>query len=456
MPLLADTIVECGRKTLRKAIDLANRWGSEKKWRGAKVVYGDTDSLFVKLPGRTYKEAFDFGEELCRAVTAENPPPVQLKLEKVYLGSIMQTMKRYCGMKFESKNQKKPVFEAKGLETLRKDQCALTQKVLRNTLITLFQDGIAGVKDYLYRQWSLIETGRIPVADFILTGRVRSKYRGGKEGPVQAVLAKRIGEADPGRIVRHKERLPFVIVATPGITFRLKDCVLTPLELLERWDAYTIHSAYYIERVGLPVKQIFVFFFKLTCGPVAQQHVNASLQRCLGLAPHFADVNAWYQACPKSRRRIHFWPVRSRNRAMITTYFGSDVCSLCHQKCQASGRALVVVCSDCRNDETKSAQLALSHLNEVQVVAKKLARECSSCNGCFEDEDTFASLVKPDGTDSRRQKTMDMISGGHGGECLRLPLANCVCIDCPNTFKRHHLREQLIEATATCEVLNLL
>lgn len=93
MPLLADTIVECGRKTLRKAIDLANRWGREnRKWLGCTVIYGDTDSLFVKLPGRSYKEAFEFGEELCRAVTADNPPPVQLKLEKVYLGSIMQTV----------------------------------------------------------------------------------------------------------------------------------------------------------------------------------------------------------------------------------------------------------------------------------------------------------------------------------------------------------------------------
>ena len=158
-------------------------------------------------------------------------------------------MKRYCGMKYESKNQKKPTFEAKGLETVRRDQCALTQKVLRNALLTLFRNDIAAVKEYLFRQWSQIFAGQLPVSDFILTGRVRSKYRGGREGPVQAVLAKRIGEADPGRIIRHKERLPYVIVATPGLTFKLKDCVLTPLECLERWDSYTIHTAYYIEKV---------------------------------------------------------------------------------------------------------------------------------------------------------------------------------------------------------------
>lgn len=85
MPLLADTIVECARRTLKNAIDLANKWGMDEtgRWHGCRCVYGDTDSVFVRLPGRTVKEAFQFGEEFCRAVTRMNPPPVQLKLEKV-------------------------------------------------------------------------------------------------------------------------------------------------------------------------------------------------------------------------------------------------------------------------------------------------------------------------------------------------------------------------------------
>lgn len=141
---------------------------------------------------------------------------------------------------------------------------------------------------------------------------------------------------------------------------------------------------------------------------------------------------------------------------MITTYFGSDVCSLCRRKCQANGRALVVICSECRSDKAQSSQIALSRLSQVQVTAKQLAKECSRCNGCFEDADSFASLVTPDNSESQKQKRMGLISGNQGGECLRLPLANCVCIDCPTTFKRHHLREQLIETTATCEVLEIL
>jgi len=52
---------------------------------------------------------------------------------------------------------------------------------------------------------------------------------------------------------------------------KLKDCVLTPLELLEQWDAYAIHATYY-----------------------AVKHVNVALQRCLGLPPFNIDISNWY------------------------------------------------------------------------------------------------------------------------------------------------------------------
>ena len=55
---------------------------SRKEW-GARVVYGDTDSLFVLVKGATKEEAFKIGQEIVDAVTADNPKPVKLKFEKV-------------------------------------------------------------------------------------------------------------------------------------------------------------------------------------------------------------------------------------------------------------------------------------------------------------------------------------------------------------------------------------
>jgi DNA polymerase elongation subunit (family B) len=55
---------------------------STKKW-GAKVVYGDTDSLFIYLRGKTKQQAFRIGNDIADSITAMNPAPVKLKFEKV-------------------------------------------------------------------------------------------------------------------------------------------------------------------------------------------------------------------------------------------------------------------------------------------------------------------------------------------------------------------------------------
>lgn len=203
------------------------------------------------------------------------------------------------------------------------------------------------------------------------------------------------------------------------------------MELLEQWDAYTIHSAYYITK-----------------------HVNAALQRCLGLPPYHVDVTAWFEASSKPRRRIHFWPTtRSRQSTMmISTYFGSDKCSLCGRKCVASSRSRAAVCQDCRDDPVKAIEFAMRRLNLAQKDALSLAKKCSECNLCFEDASTFATV--------RRVRSAAQLgaaahrSAAASAEVLVNPLANCSCIDCPVTYERHHARESEMEAIAICEALD--
>lgn len=54
----ARAVAPQGRRTLERAIHMVE---GDPKWR-AQVVYGDTDSLFVLLPGRSKEEAFRIGE----------------------------------------------------------------------------------------------------------------------------------------------------------------------------------------------------------------------------------------------------------------------------------------------------------------------------------------------------------------------------------------------------------
>ncbi len=83
---IGDSVVSKGRETLERAIHLIE---SCPEWK-ARVVYGDTDSVFVLLPGRNRQEAFEIGDQIANAVTQNNPLPVKLKFEKVYHPCILQ------------------------------------------------------------------------------------------------------------------------------------------------------------------------------------------------------------------------------------------------------------------------------------------------------------------------------------------------------------------------------
>ena len=49
---------------------------------------------------------------------------------QIYLPCILQTKKRYVGFMYETVDQKDPVFDAKGIETVRRDSCPVVSKVM--------------------------------------------------------------------------------------------------------------------------------------------------------------------------------------------------------------------------------------------------------------------------------------------------------------------------------------
>lgn len=108
-------------------------------------------SMFVLLKGRSLKEAFQIGNEIASTITAMNPNPVKLKMEKVYQSCFLLTKKRYVGYSYESLNQLEPIFDAKGIETVRRDTCPAVAKILENSLRTFFeQQDISKVKGWCY------------------------------------------------------------------------------------------------------------------------------------------------------------------------------------------------------------------------------------------------------------------------------------------------------------------
>lgn len=95
--------------------------------------------MFVLLKGRTVEQAFGIGQEIASAISAMNPNPVTLKMEKVYSPCFLLTKKRYVGYSFESPEQIEPIFDAKGIETVRRDTCAAVAKTMEQSLRLFFE-----------------------------------------------------------------------------------------------------------------------------------------------------------------------------------------------------------------------------------------------------------------------------------------------------------------------------
>jgi DNA polymerase zeta len=76
---IADAIVHTARRTLLSAMRAVE---AKREW-SARVAYGDTDSMFVLLRGRSKEEALRIGKEIADMVTKMNPDPIKLKMEKV-------------------------------------------------------------------------------------------------------------------------------------------------------------------------------------------------------------------------------------------------------------------------------------------------------------------------------------------------------------------------------------
>ncbi|CAB4252707.1 DNA-directed DNA polymerase [Maudiozyma barnettii] len=245
---LADSVVQTGRETLERAISMIE---SNDRWT-AKVVYGDTDSLFIYLPGRSKKDAFDIGQEISIAITKANPDPIFLKLEKVYFPSILVSKKRYVGYSFENLDQKVPILDSKGIETVRRDGHPAQQQIVEQTLRILFETkDLSKVKHYVQGQFSKIYQGNVSIQDFCFAKEVKlGRYKSESTAPAGAVVAKRKMEKDKRSEPQYKERVPYLVVRSKlGETLRNRS--ISPEEFMAD-ESLELDSDYYIIKTLIP------------------------------------------------------------------------------------------------------------------------------------------------------------------------------------------------------------
>ncbi|KXS22183.1 DNA/RNA polymerase [Gonapodya prolifera JEL478] len=367
---IADAIVQTGRETLEKAIKLIH---STADW-GARVVYGDTDSLFVYLEGASRERAWKVGKEIVDTVTNGNPYPMKLKFEKVYHPCVLQTKKRYVGWMFETEDQKEAVFDAKGIETVRRDGCPAVGKILEQSLRILFRtQDISLVKSFVVRQFSKIVAGKVSLQDFIIAKEIRlGTYSDKVIPPPGVIVAKKKMELDKRAEPQYGERVPFVVV-NGGPDSRLYENVVAPEDAIKS-RSLRLNAQYYITKQIIP-----------------------ALSRTFSLMG--VDVLSWFSEMPKSDRAIRYSLTQAAASQSVTTqgapsdrngrvarrksrgpitiekFYATKHCIVCQELSSQD------LCPSCLESPQQSIIALMSEARRSERNYANLLRVCRSCTG---------------------------------------------------------------------------
>ena len=208
----------------------------EKNFPGAKVRYGDTDSVMVEFDvgNRTGKEAIEYsweiGERAAEECTKLFKAPNNLELEKVYCPYFLYSKKRYAAKlwtKGKDGNMNMDYIDVKGLQLVRRDNTPHMREVCKELLDVVLESSDTGPPKELalQRAIELIE-GDVPNEKLILSQGLSDSYKSKgfavsinspdikdiNQAHVQVV--RKMRERQPGSEPQSGDRVPYILLDT--------------------------------------------------------------------------------------------------------------------------------------------------------------------------------------------------------------------------------------------------
>jgi DNA polymerase delta subunit 1 len=208
----------------------------EANFPGAKVRYGDTDSVMVEFDvgGRTGEEAvaysWEVGERAAEECSALFKKPNNLELEKVYWPYFLYSKKRYAAKLWtKGKDDKMHMdyIDVKGLQLVRRDNTPHMREVCKELLDVILTSSDPGPPKELAKERAIeLLSGDIPNGKLILSQGLSDSYKvGGKavsitspesvninQSHVQVVTKMR--QRRPGSEPQSGDRVPYILTKT--------------------------------------------------------------------------------------------------------------------------------------------------------------------------------------------------------------------------------------------------
>ena len=247
---IANSVTAFGRDTIKNTKEFI-----EKKY-GYRVVYGDTDSVMVKVPFDDLEDMRKAGEEVSEGTkTAILKGVMELDFEKVFKRFLPLTKKRYAAWSFEVANGGwKERIETKGIETVRRDWCSLTSETIGHILDTILKTN--DIKKALKHFKGVVDdmvAGKIPIQKLVITKTMTKKADFYDGVQPHAELVKKIRKRSPAEAPGVGDRIGYVIIKGLDLLSRRSE---DPAYVTEH--GLEIDSKYYLENQLLPpLERIF-------------------------------------------------------------------------------------------------------------------------------------------------------------------------------------------------------
>ena len=264
-------IAACTTAGGRKCIYMAKSF-CEKENSGCDVVYGDTDSVFVKFnlqnkdgsypktDAEKIQKSIDIGVNIQNKMKDEGyfPNPHDLEYEKVFYPLILITKKRYVGEKYEF-DVNKGKLTSMGIVLKRRDNAQILKHVYSGVINIIMKDkDIQKAIDFTQQCCREILNKKYDLSMFIITKTLRDFYKD-PESIAHKVLAERMGERDIGTKPAVNERIPYAYIKVENKNkFKLlQGDKIEHIDYIKKHNLELDFNTYISNQLLKPISQIF-------------------------------------------------------------------------------------------------------------------------------------------------------------------------------------------------------
>jgi DNA polymerase elongation subunit (family B) len=244
---------------------------------GGEVIYGDTDSIFIKFPTTNLEESMKLGQQAAERITSWiDRKPYKIEYEKTFYPFILFCRKRYVGMMYED-DPTKCKRKSMGIALKRRDNAPIVKDVFGGALDILMEKrDIKAAQQFVKTMLVQVIKNEIPLDKYVVTKQLRDDYKNPQQ-IAHRVLADRMSERDPGNKPQVGDRIPYIYVAArrdekkqgdriehydyvkehklkPDVEFYITNQIQTPLSQLfalkiQEIEGYDRNKDRYYERV---------------------------------------------------------------------------------------------------------------------------------------------------------------------------------------------------------------